>query len=303
VTGPAHFLQVTDLDSASLAAVIGLAERPSLPQVLGGRGVALLFEKPSNRTRHSTEMAVVQLGGHPVYTRGEEVGLDARESVEDVTRVLAGYHAVLAARVFDHRRLLRMVASSTVPVVNLLSDVSHPLQAVADVLTMQQVHGPLRGLTTAFVGDYCNVTRSLAEACLLLGMHVSLSGPEAYGPGAGELGRLEGIGGTTGARVSWSSDPAEAVAGANAVHTDTWVGMGLEDERAERLEAFRAYQVDERLMSMAAPGAGFYHCMPAYRGLEVSAAVIDGSSSHVVRQAHNRMHATRAVLAWLMGVR
>lgn len=298
-----RFLHVTDLDPAALALVLDLAERPSLPRALEGRGVALLFEKPSNRTRHSTEMAVVQLGGHPVYTRGEEIGLDSRESVEDVTRVLAGYHAVLAARVFDHRRLERMAAASTVPVVNLLSDASHPLQAVADVLTMQQVHGPLAGATVAFVGDYCNVTRSLAEASLLLGAHVSLGTPAAYGPGDAELARLGALGAVTGARITWSDDPTAAVTGARAVHTDTWVGMGLEDEREQRLEAFRGYQVDERLMSHAASDAGFYHCMPAYRGLEVSAAVIDGPASHVVRQAHNRMHAARAVLAWLMGVR
>lgn len=298
-----HFLDVTDLDSLSLAAVLDLAERDALPQVLSGRGVALVFEKPSNRTRHSSELAVVQLGGHPVYTRGEEIGLDTRESVEDVTRVLAGYHAVLAARVLDHRSLVRMAAVSDVPVVNLLSDVSHPLQAVADVLTMRQVHGDLSGRTVAYVGDYCNVARSLAEACLLLGADVSLGCPEEFGPGSAELDRLAAIGSAAGAAVRWSADPAVAVAGAVAVHTDTWVSMGKESEKAARLAAFGSYSVDEQLMAHALPGAGFYHCMPAYRGLEVSAAVIDGPSSHVIRQAHNRMHAARAVLAWLLGVR
>lgn len=298
-----HFLDVTDLDSLSLAAVLDLAERDALPQVLSGRGVALVFEKPSNRTRHSSELAVVQLGGHPVYTRGEEIGLDTRESVEDVTRVLAGYHAVLAARVLDHRSLVRMAAVSDVPVVNLLSDISHPLQAVADVLTMRQVHGDLSGRTVAYVGDYCNVARSLAEACLLLGADVSLGCPEEFGPGSAELDRLAAIGSAAGAAVRWSADPAVAVAGAVAVHTDTWVSMGKESEKAARLAAFGSYSVDEQLMAHALPGAGFYHCMPAYRGLEVSAAVIDGPSSHVIRQAHNRMHAARAVLAWLLGVR
>lgn len=298
-----HFLDVTDLDPSSLAAVLDLAERDALPQVLSGRGVALVFEKPSNRTRHSSELAVVQLGGHPVYTRGEEIGLDTRESVEDVTRVLAGYHAVLAARVLDHRSLVRMAAVSDVPVVNLLSDVSHPLQAVADVLTMRQVHGDLSGRTVAYVGDYCNVARSLAEACLLLGADVSLGCPEEFGPGSAELDRLAAIGSAAGAAVRWSADPAVAVAGAVAVHTDTWVSMGKESEKAARLAAFGSYSVDEQLMAHALPGAGFYHCMPAYRGLEVSAAVIDGPSSHVIRQAHNRMHAARAVLAWLLGVR
>ncbi|MFM7253396.1 MAG: ornithine carbamoyltransferase [Ilumatobacteraceae bacterium] len=301
--GVQHFLDVTDLDSSSLTAVLDLAERPALPKSLSGHGVALVFEKPSNRTRHSSEIAVVQLGGHPVYTRGEEIGLDSRESVEDVTRVLAGYHAVLAARVLDHRTLRRMANVSTVPVVNLLSDVSHPLQAVADVLTMRQVHGPLSGRTVAYVGDYCNVARSLAEACLLLGADIALACPRAYGPGSDELDRLGAIGSATGAAVRWTEDPGAAVDDAIAVHTDTWVSMGKEDEKAARIADFRAYTVDEQLMGRAAPGAGFYHCMPAYRGLEVEAAVIDGPSSHVIQQAHNRMHAARAVLAWLTGVR
>jgi ornithine carbamoyltransferase len=174
---------------------------------------------------------------------------------------------------------------------------------VADVLTMRQVHGDLSGRTVAYVGDYCNVARSLAEACLLLGADVSLGCPEEFGPGSAELDRLAAIGSAAGAAVRWSADPAVAVAGAVAVHTDTWVSMGKESEKAARLAAFGSYSVDEQLMAHALPGAGFYHCMPAYRGLEVSAAVIDGPSSHVIRQAHNRMHAARAVLAWLLGVR
>lgn len=298
-----HFLDITDLHGDELASVLDLAERPSLPRVLDGGGVALVFEKPSNRTRHSMEMAVVQLGGHPVYTRGEEVGLDQRESVEDVTRVMAGYHRVLAARVFDHGRLDRMAAVSTVPVVNMLSDYSHPLQALADVLTMRQVHGRLAGLTVAYVGDYNNVSRSLAEACMLVGAHVSLGCPSGYDASASELERLRALGAATGATVRQSTDPVEAVTGATAVHTDTWVGMGMEAEKAERLEIFRGYTVDQRVMAAAAPGAGFYHCLPAYRGLEVAAEVIDGSASHVVAQAHNRMHAARGLLAFLHGVR
>ncbi|MFZ9629459.1 MAG: ornithine carbamoyltransferase [Ilumatobacteraceae bacterium] len=298
-----HFTDITDVDAAGLRAILALAERPALPLVLERQGVALIFEKPSNRTRHSTEMAVVQLGGHPVYTRGEEVGLDERESVEDITRVLAGYHAALAARVFEHDKISRMAAVSTVPVVNMLSDRSHPLQAVADVLTMQQVHGDLTGRTVAYVGDYANVSRSLAEACLLLGVHVTLAAPEGYGASADELARLDAIGANTGARVTQSTDPSVAVEGAIAVHTDTWVSMGLEDEKVVRVEAFRGYTVDSALMARAASGAGFYHCLPAYRGLEVTTEVIDGPCSHVIAQAHNRLHAARGVLAWLKGVR
>lgn len=295
-----HFLDIADLTEGDLTAVLELAQRRELPQPLAGRGVALVFEKPSNRTRHSMEMAVVQLGGHPVYTRGEEVGLDVRETVEDVTRVLAGYHGLLAARVFRHDTVARMAAVSEVPVVNMLSDWSHPLQAVADVLTMQQVHGPLRGHTVAYVGDYNNVARSLAEACLLLGAHVSLGCPVGYCAGDSELDRLNGLGS---AEVRQVHRPIDAVAGATAVHTDTWTSMGQEAEKAERMKVFEGYTVDSTMMSAAAPGAGFYHCMPAYRGVEVSPEVMDGPQSHCIHQAHNRMHAARGVLAFTMGVR
>ena len=295
-----HFLDVTDLDADELRLVLDLAQRTDLPRPLAGRGVALVFEKPSNRTRHSMEMAVVQLGGHPVYTRGEEVGFDVREPVEDVTRVLAGYHALLGARVFDHRVVERMAAVSDVPVVNMLSDRSHPLQALADVLAMEQVHGALQGRTVAYVGDYNNVARSLAEACLMLGAEVSLGCPHGYDAPDAELERL----GTIGAgRVRQSARAADAVVGSVAVHTDTWTSMGQEAEKAERVKAFEGYTVDAAMMALAEPEAGFYHCLPAYRGYEVAAEVIDGPHSHVIAQAHNRMHAARGVLAFLAGVR
>ncbi|MFM8266743.1 MAG: ornithine carbamoyltransferase [Ilumatobacteraceae bacterium] len=294
-----HLLDLADLSASDLRRVLALAEDPAPTRSLAGRGVAMIFEKPSNRTRHSTEMAVVQLGGHPVYTRGEEVGLDTRETVEDVTRVLAGYHAVIAARVFHHAVLDRMAAVSAVPVVNLLSDRAHPLQAVADVLTMQQVHGDLRGATVAYVGDYNNVTRSLAQACLLLGVNVSLGCPRGYDADGDELDRLGRLGTAAGATVRQDDDPRRAVEGAIAVHTDTWVSMGSEHEEAERMAAFDGFTVDAALLACAAPDAGFYHCLPAHRGHEVAAEVIDGPRSHVIAQAHNRMHAARGVLAFL----
>jgi ornithine carbamoyltransferase len=295
-----HLLNITDLTVDELDLVLELARRPDLPKVLAGLGVALIFEKPSNRTRHSMEMAVVQLGGHPVYTRGEEVGLDVREPVEDVTRVMAGYHAMLAARVFRHAFVERMAAVSDVPVVNMLSDVSHPLQGLADVLTMQQVHGRLEGLTVAYVGDWNNVSRSLAEACVLLGADVSLGCPVGYDASGAELERLNCVGR---GQVRQSHRAADAVAGAIAVHTDTWTSMGQESQKAERVKSFEGFGVDLALMAHAAPGAGFYHCLPAYRGYEVQPEVIDGVQSHVVPQAHNRLHAARGALAFLMGVR
>jgi ornithine carbamoyltransferase len=243
------------------------------------------------------EIAVVELGGHPVYTRGEEIGFDYREPVEDVTRILAGYHSMLAARVFDHGVVERMAAVSAVPVVNMLSDRSHPLQALADALTMEQMLGPLAGRTVAWVGDYNNVARSLGEICALLGADLRFGCPQGFDASPAELDRLLLLGAPT---VEQVARPEEAVAGAHAVHTDTWVSMGQEADAATRKQAFEGFSVDERVMALAAPDAIFLHCLPAYRGLEVSAGVIDGPQSVVVAQGHNRLHAARGALAFLL---
>ncbi|HSM66269.1 MAG TPA: ornithine carbamoyltransferase [Ilumatobacteraceae bacterium] len=294
-----HLLDVTDFTPDEVRTVLSLAEAPveSLQRPLEGRGAALIFEKPSNRTRHSMEMAVVQLGGHPVYTRGEEVGFDTREPVEDVARIMEGYHALIAARVFDHLTVTRMAAVVDVPVVNMLSDHSHPLQAFADALTMQQRLGSLAGRTVAYVGDYNNVARSLAEISAMLGMHIRLACPHGFDAAVTELERFELLGAPS---VEQSIRPAEAVAGAHAVHTDTWVSMGQETEKQERLRQFEGYTVDESMMSLADPAAIFLHCLPAYRGIEVASEVIDGPQSAVYQQGHNRLHAARGALAFLL---
>jgi len=295
-----HFLDVTTLSAADLGTVLDLAEAPALAPVLHGKGVAIIFEKPSNRTRQSMEMAVIQLGGHPVYTEGDHIGLDRREPVADVARVMAGYHAVLAARVFRHEVLERMAAASSVPVVNLLSDRSHPMQALADVLTMRQAIGPLARRTVAWLGDYNNVARSLGEACALLGMHVRYGCPPGYGPDEAELKRLQHLGAAT---VVAFPRADEAVRGADAVHTDVWTSMGQEAETEARAKAFEGWIVTEELMATAGRHSLFFHCMPVHRGEEVSAEVMDGPRSRVIAQAHNRMHAARGLLAFLMGVR
>jgi len=295
-----HLLDIDDLSAEELVEVLRLAQLPDLPKALSGLGVALIFEKPSNRTRQSMEMAVVQLGGHPVYTRGEEVGFDVRETVEDITRVMCGYHGMLAARVFDHGVVERMATVSSVPVVNMLSDRSHPLQGLADALTMQQVHGPLAGRTVAYVGDYNNVSRSLAEACVLLGADVALGCPVGYDATDEEVQRLSTLGA---GEVHQVRTAAEAVRGAIAVHTDTWTSMGQEAEKDDRKQAFEGFTVTTQIMAGAAPDAGFYHCLPAYRGFEVAADVIDGPRSYVIQQAHNRLHAARGALAFLMSAR
>jgi ornithine carbamoyltransferase len=280
-----HFLEVDDLTPAELTRVLDLAERPDPPAVLAGRGVALLFEKPSARTRHSSEMAVVQLGGHPVTTRGEEVGLDVRETTEDVARTLACYHAAIAARVFEHSKLERMAAAVDVPVINLLSDQGHPCQALADLLTVRQLLGSLEGRTLAYVGDGNNVARSLAVAGPMVGLHVRVASPPGY-----EL---------TGTTAEITNDPTAAVKGADVVYTDVWASMGQEEEAAERRRAFAGFTVDEALMSAAGDTAVFLHCLPAHRGEEVSEEVLEGSRSHIWRQAANRLHALRGLLLLL----
>ena len=296
-----HFINSTDLSADDLRKVLQLStiSIESLGRPLAGLGAALIFEKPSNRTRHSMEMAVVQLGGHPVYTRGEEVGLDVRETVEDITKVMGGYHAILAARVFDHNIVRRMANTSSVPVVNMLSDRQHPLQGLADVLTMQQQLGDLAGKTVCYVGDYNNVARSLAQTSALLGMHVRLGCPNGYAAEDGELQALQKLGA---ASVNQFDNMKDAVGGAHAVHTDVWTSMGQESETNKREKAFANFQITEVVMKDAAADAIFMHCLPAHRGMEVAAEVIDGPRSKVFEQAHNRMHAARGLLAFLMGV-
>jgi ornithine carbamoyltransferase len=292
-------LEVVDLSGEQLRHVLDLAERPiaELGRPLRDQGVALIFEKQSNRTRHSMEMAVVQLGGHPVYTRGDEIGFDVRESVEDVARIMEGYHAVIAARVFSHSTVQRLQAACNVPVVNMLSDRAHPLQALADALTMRQCLGELSGKVVAYVGDYNNVSRSLAEVSAMLGMHVRLACPSGFDPDEAELERIDLLGSGT---VELAHRPLDAVKGAHAVHTDTWVSMGQEDEKQARRQAFEGFTVDAATMACADPAAVFMHCLPAYRGFEVTADVIDGPQSVVFRQGHNRLHAARAALAYIV---
>jgi ornithine carbamoyltransferase len=291
-----HFLEIDDLDPAELDHVLRRADSPIAERPLAGRTVGLYFEKPSLRTRHSCEVAVVQLGGHPVTFRRDEVGSGERESVGDISRVLSGYHAALGGRVFDHGLLEELAAAATIPVVNLLSDRGHPCQALADLLTMRQRLGDLAGATVAWVGDFNNVARSLALGATMSGMKVRLACPPGFGPTDADVDRLRSLGG----EPVVSSRPHEAVAGAAAVHTDVWASMGQEGETEARARAFEGFQVDDRVMAAAAPEAIFMHCLPAHRGEEVAASVVDGPQSVVFAQAHNRLHSVRGLLSWLV---
>ena len=282
-----HFLEVDDLSADELATVLDLAEQADPPPVFAGRGAALLFEKPSNRTRVSMEMAVSQLGGHPISLRNEEVGIDTRETAEDLARVYSGMCAVIGARVFEHSKLERMTSVATVPVVNLLSDDAHPVQALADLLTIRKRFGSLEGRSLAYVGDGNNVCRSLMAAATVAGMEMRVATPAGYEPPSDGRSQL-------------THDPAEAVAGVDAVYTDVWASMGQEDESAQRRQDFAGFTIDDDLMSKASADAIFLHCLPAHRGEEVAASVLEGPRSAVWQQATNRMHAQRGLLLWLL---
>ena len=292
-----HFLEVDDLTVEELQHVLELSIKPDLPKVLDGQGVALIFEKPSGRTRNSMEMATVQLGGHPMYIKPEELGIDTRETAEDVVRTMAGYHSVLAARVFDHDRLERMAAANAMPIVNLLSDRAHPMQALADLLTIEQEIGLSRVGKVAYVGDANNVWRSLAIGCSMLGIETSVASPAGHEPTDLDLDRVL----TSGGSVQVTDNPREAVEGADVVYTDVWTSMGQENERSERLDVFSPFTVDASLMGVASASSIFMHCLPAHRGEEVTDEVIESPQSRVFPQAHNRMHSARGLLSWIIG--
>ena len=284
-------LSIAELPKGAFAEILELSERADLGAPLAGKGVALVFQKPSARTRNSTEMAAVQLGAHPVYIRNEEVSLGTRETAEDVARTLACYHAIIAARVMDHRDLVAMADVVEIPVLNLLSDRDHPLQALADLLTVRQLLGRLEGARIAYIGDADNnVARSLAQACVLVGAELTLASPAAYALSDAP------------SEVRQVVDPAEAVAGAEIVYTDVGVSMGQDDEAEVRRRAFADYQVNAALMAKS-DNAFFLHCLPAHRGEEVTDAVMESPQSAVWRLAENRMHTARGALAWLAGVR
>jgi ornithine carbamoyltransferase len=282
-----HLLSIRDLSAGDVQAILDLSRQDTYPHALEEKGVALYFEKPSARTRNSMELAVAQLGGHPVYLQPAELGIGTRESVGDIARTLACYHAIVAARVFDHSVLEQMAALDAVPILNMLSGTDHPLQALADLMTIKELVGKLEGTRVAFVGEGNNVARSLAEACALAGATFAIASPPGHG-------FLETV--STAREVI---EPEVALEGADIVYTDVWVSMGGADSE-ERRALFEPYRVDEAMMAKA-PRAWFMHCLPARRGEEVSAQVIDGPRSAVWRQAENRMHTARGAMLWLLG--
>lgn len=302
-----HLLAVDDLASGEIAAVLRLAEYlknrrlGEQAQVLRGKTLAMFFEKPSLRTRVSFEVAMTQLGGHVMFAKGDEFSIGTRETPEDAARVLSRYADVIAIRTHDHEPLRRFAAASSVPVINALSALAHPCQALADLLTLKERFGALEGLRVAFLGDAKNnVAASLAQAAVLCGAHVQFGCPPSHRPSETFLLELKKLGKASGGTARAFANPVRAVRGVDAVYTDVWTSMG-EEAATERNRAVLApYRVTEALFEHAAPHAVFLHCLPAHRGEEVTAGVIDGSRSAVFDQAENRMHAQKAVLAALL---
>jgi ornithine carbamoyltransferase len=264
---------------------------------LRGRTLAMVFQKPSNRTRVSFEVGMYQLGGHALHLSPEEIQIGKRETPSDAGRVLARYIDAIMIRTFDHGDLEELADAADVPVINGLSDTHHPCQALADLMTIREEFGTLEGVGISYVGDGNNVAHSLAIACALTGAELTIAHPQGHGPNVGtiELARALGM------APRLTEDPGEAVRGAAVVYTDVWASMGQEAEAEERKEKFAPYRVGEGLMDLAAKDAIFLHCLPAHRGEEVTAGVIDGPRSRVFDQAENRLHAQKALLYLLLG--
>jgi ornithine carbamoyltransferase len=305
-----HFLRDDDLSPAEQARVLELAaDLKSAPYdalhhpgpLAGPRTVAMIFDKPTLRTQASFAAGIAELGGFPMLVDGTLAGIGKRESVEDVARVLGRQASVIVWRTFEQAHLETMAAYAGVPVVNALTDDFHPCQLLADLLTVREHKGDLAGLTVAFVGDgACNMGNSWLLAGATAGMHVRVSSPAGYAPGPDMVEAASVIAATTGGSAVLEPDPHAAVAGADVVVTDTWVSMGRESEAAARAEVFDAYRVTEELLAKADPEAIVMHCLPAYRGKEIDAAVLDGPRSVVWDEAENRRHAQKAVLTWLL---
>jgi ornithine carbamoyltransferase len=303
------FIAISDFSPEEIQAMLDLAidlkqelktggNRP----ILKGKVLGMVFQKPSLRTRVSFDMGMRQLGGDALYLSPNEVGLGQRESIADVARVLAGYVDALMARVFDHNHVLELAKWSSVPVINGLSDYNHPCQGMADALTIQENFGKGKGLNVAYIGDGNNVAVSLLHVCAKLGWNFTLASPEGYDllPAAVELGQK--FAQASGSQICLLRDPHEAVRNAQVIYTDTWTSMGQEAETKKREQVFPPYQVNAGLVAEADSHAIVMHCLPAHRGQEITDEVADGPHSVLFPQAHNRMHAQKAVLAYLFGV-
>ncbi|MCJ7655758.1 MAG: ornithine carbamoyltransferase [Dehalococcoidia bacterium] len=297
-------LSVADLSAAEVEKIIALAvkiKRGPTPQSLSGKILVLLFEKPSLRTRVSFEVAVHQLGGYCLYLSPEEVGLGKREPASDVARVLSRYVHGIIARTFAHQTLQALASHSTVPVINALSDLEHPCEALSDILTIREKKGKLKGLNLAFIGEGNNVANSLHLAAAITGINFRIASPPGYAITDEILLTARGLASHSGSRISLTDKPEQAVKDADVVYTDVWTSMGQEVESAIRRKAFAQYQVDARLLSLAKKDVIFMHPLPAHHGEEVAAGILEDPRSVVFDQAENRLHLQKALLIEMFG--
>jgi ornithine carbamoyltransferase len=301
------FLAISDYSPTSIQELLDLAvelkselKKGGNQPILKGKVLGMIFQKPSLRTRVSFDMAMRHLGGDALYLSPAEVGLGQRESIADVARVMSGYVDALMARVFAHEHVLELARWCSIPVINGLSDYNHPCQGLADALTIYEKFGALKGLNVTFIGDGNNVAVSLLHVCTKLGANFTLASPEGYdmNPKAIELGRK--FAAESGSQVRFLRDPHQAVKGAQVIYTDTWTSMGQEEEAKIREQVFPPYQVNSRLVGEASPEVIVLHCLPAHRGQEITDEIADGSHSALFPQAHNRLHAQKAVLVKLL---
>ncbi|HEY8819994.1 MAG TPA: ornithine carbamoyltransferase [Dehalococcoidia bacterium] len=299
-----HLLTVGDLDARELSLILDTSARFKAappPPLLAGKSVALLFEKPSLRTRVSFDVGVYRLGGHLTYLSPPEVGLGVREAVKDVARVLSGYVDLIAARTMTQSTVEELASYASVPVINALSDTEHPCQALADLLTIQENCGRLAGVRIAYIGDGNNVAASLVQSCALMGMDITLASPEGYDVPETALARARGYAEKSGGSITIVREPEEAVTDVQVIYTDVWVSMGQEEETASRREAFAPYQVDMALLRRAPAEVIVMHDLPAHRGEEITDEVMESSHSRVFQQAENRMYTEQAAMALILG--
>ena len=302
-----HFISIHDITTEEFHALLDLAIRLKKETkagiahpILKGKSLGMIFTKSSTRTRISFEVGMYQLGGHPLYLNANDMQLGRGESIYDTANVMSRFVDGIMIRTFAHRDVLDLAKYGTVPVINALTDYLHPCQAMADLMTVYEHKGKLEGLKLAYVGDGNNVAHSLLYACAKAGMHMSVATPKGYACAEEVVENAKADAKETGSRILITNDPEEAVAGADVVCTDTWTSMGQEAEKAERVKIFKDYQVNAALFAKSKEDSVFIHCLPAYRGYEVTEDVIDGPRSIIFDEAENRLHAQKAIMATLM---
>jgi ornithine carbamoyltransferase len=302
-----HFLSIMDYDEATLSLILDEARflkdeyrKGGNKPILKGKNLALVFQKPSLRTRVSFEMGMQHLGGYAFYLSPDEIGLGKREAVKDIAQVLGGYASAIMARVFHHEHLVELAEYAGVPIINGLSDYNHPCQAMADALTIIEEFGNMKGINITYIGDGNNVAVSLMDIAVKLGANFSIANPVGYDMPEEAISAAKKAALISRSRLSFHTDPSEAVHDADVIYTDTWVSMGQEAQSEERIRTFKPYQVNQQLIEKAPSGVIVMHCLPSHRGFEITDEVQDGPHSRVIPQAHNRLHAQKGILAYLL---